>query len=77
MNEQLLVLISIVCFIGIYIAWETIKYNREKAKNERDNQKRSRECKNKKENSSCSAKVSKAKTQNKRKYKSPKKQTKR
>lgn len=73
---EIKIMLSIICFIIGYITWETIKYNKQKKEHERINQECARKGKTKKQKSSCSSKVSKPKTQNKRKYNSSKKKVK-
>lgn len=68
-----IIVLSILCFIGGYIAYETMKQNRQRKENERISKECYREGKKKKQKSTCSTKVSKPKTQNKRKHNSSKK----
>lgn len=68
-----IIALSVICFIVGYVTWETIKYNKIKKENERDNKKRCCDSKEKKSKPKRNKKVSKAKVQNKRKRTSAKK----
>jgi predicted histidine transporter YuiF (NhaC family) len=67
------IVLTVLCLIVGFVSYETIKYNKQKKDYERSNQKRSKESVEKKQEFASSAKVSKNKTQNKRKRKSSKK----
>mgnify|MGYP006452382587 CR=1 FL=1 len=67
-----IIALSVICFIIGYVTWETIKYNKIKKQNERDNKKRCCDSKKKKQKPKRYKKVSKIKTQNKRKSNSAK-----
>ncbi len=68
-----LIVLTVLCLIIGFVSYETIKYNKQKKDYERSNKKRSKESIEKKQEFASSAKVSKNKTQNKRKRKSSKK----
>ncbi len=68
-----LIVLTVLCLIIGFVSYETIKYNKQKKDYERSNKKRSKESVEKKQEFASSAKVSKNKTQNKRKRKSSKK----
>lgn len=65
-----IIALSVICFIAGYVTWETIKYNKRKKENERDNKNRCCDSKEKKSKPKRNKKVSSNKIQNKRKPKS-------
>ena len=65
-----IIVLSIICFITGYIAYETLKYNKQQKEYERNNKHRFKKSNKKRQKSFSSAKVSKPKTQNKRKHRS-------
>ena len=71
------VILVLLCIIGLYVAYEAVKYGQLKKEHERSNKKCSTESCKKRKVSKSSSKVSKAEAQNKRKPGRPKKQIKR
>ena len=71
-----IIALSVICFIAGYVTWETIKYNKKRKENERDNKKRCCDSKEKKSKPKRNKKVSTNKAQNKRKSNGFKKQIK-
>ena len=66
------IVLIVICLIIGFISYETLKYNKQKKDYERSNQKRSKKSNTQKQKFKSSAKVSKHKTQNKRKHRSVK-----
>tara|TARA_R110002012_G_scaffold2179_1_gene10413 strand:- start:2985 stop:3209 length:225 start_codon:yes stop_codon:yes gene_type:complete len=68
-----IIVLSVICGIAGYVSWETIKYNKRKKENERNNKERCCSSNEKKSKPKRYKKISKVKAQNKRKPRSPKK----
>lgn len=66
------VVFLVITVIGLYASYEVMMYNKIKKENERDNKKRCCDSDKKKNKPKRNKKVSKAKTQNKRKSRSSK-----
>lgn len=67
-----IIALSVICFIAGYVTWETIKYNKTKKENERDNKERCCDSNEKRNKPKRYKKISKVKVQNKRKPRSSK-----